>query len=553
MDSMLIWLNNPKQEEELVAAFHPLYKCEMAFPKAYLSQLEEKRPRYLIISSQIAQSLDLKTMKFGGTLVIIGTTFDVPTSAHVVFQPTIDALKIYIYTEDAASTPYEEEEEELVKPEIPAHPTECNPIEEKKSIEEKEVTQAVESVESTEDTSAKKGKLNVPAESSESKQTTEHVHIQAQVNKKAELEEVGVEEKSEEPGEERSQHIENRDEKETDSPPALKEQRVITFHTPIKQQNSESDEPIPTSDEKINSENKETLTKKNEENPQDHHLNTLIKRTSEIRKEAFTKATWDKNKVIGVWSPLHRIGVTSFIVTFAMFLANERSQVGVLEAPSKAYHLKQILERYKSIPDGWNSFARAMFDPTIPATSINYIYKGVQWILLAEGDHELEWNTDALYHYVNSTRVFDFVLIDLPTGEIGEMYRPLLGQLDELWIVVDDSYLQIKAWKQYMDQMIKEYNLSSYLIFNKAEAFSQQTQLSEDLELPLLAALPPLYQELAKNQYENKPILTYESVLEKLKEPYTHLSNHVLKSSDLTKHCSKYSLLGKWKRLFKRR
>ncbi|MGE7219179.1 hypothetical protein ACQKJC_22105 [Priestia koreensis] len=530
MDYMLIWLNDPKQEEELVSAFHPLYKCEIGSPKSYLVLLEEKKPRYFIISSHIAKSLDLNKVDFHGTLVIIGATLDIPSTDQVVFHSTLAAVKTYIYTEEAASTPYEGEEEEILEPSPPAQISELDSSKVMRTIEPTEPTETTESNHEKIEAVENKDTADDPLQTEEKIKTDDDQSIEV------------------DPTEERKE-----EEAQTLVDEVPKEQRVIRFNSAVKNRTSPSVEPTSTTDERGDSENNEVLTHTTEEKPQDHQLNTLIKRTSEIRKEAFTKATWDENKVIGVWSPLHRIGVTSFIATFAMFLANERSQVGVLEAPSKAYYLKQLLERYKSIPDGWNSFARAIFDPSIPATSINYIYKGVQWIPLDEGDHELEWNTDALYHYVNSTRVFDFVLIDLPTGEIGEMYRPLLGQLDELWIIVDDSYLQIKGWKQYIDQMVKEYNLPSYLIFNKVEPFSQQEALSEDLELPLLAALPPLYQEWAKNQYENTPILANHSVFEKLEKPYMQLAAHVLGSKDLTKHCSKYSLLGKWKRLFKKR
>ncbi|KOO48170.1 hypothetical protein [Priestia koreensis] len=527
MDYMLIWLNDPKQEEELVSAFHPLYKCEIGSPKSYLVLLEEKNPRYFIISSHIAKSLDLNKVDVHGTLIIIGETLDIQSRNQVVFHSTLAAVKTYIYTEEAASTPYEGEEEEILEPSPPAQISEHDSSKVMRTIEPTETTEPNhEKIEAVE----KKDNADEPLQTEEKMKTDDDQSIEV--------------DPTEERKEEEAQTLVNE---------VPKEQRVIRFNSAVKNRTSPSVEPTSSTDERGDLQNNEVLTHTAEEKPQDHQLNTLIKRTSEIRKEAFTKATWDENKVIGVWSPLHRIGVTSFIATFAMFLANERSQVGVLEAPSKAYYLKQLLERYKSIPDGWNSFARAIFDPSIPATSINYIYKGVQWIPLDEGDHELEWNTDALYHYVNSTRVFDFVLIDLPTGEIGEIYRPLLGQLDELWIIVDDSYLQIKGWKQYIDQMVKEYNLPSYLIFNKVEPFSQQEALSEDLELPLLAALPPLYQEWAKNQYENAPILANHSVFEKLEKPYMQLAAHVLGSADLTKHCSKYSLLGKWKRLFKKR
>lgn len=527
MDYMLIWLNDPKQEEELVSAFHPLYKCEIGSPKSYLVLLEEKKPRYFIISSHIAKSLDLNKVDFHGTLIIIGETLDIPSRNQVVFHSTLAAVKTYIYTEEAASIPYEGEEEEILEPSPPTQ------------ISEHDSSKVMRTTEPTETTESNHEKI----EAVEKKDTADEP-LQTEEKMKTDGDQLIEVDPTKERKEEEAQTL-------VDEVP--KEQRVIRFNSAVKNRTGPSVEPTSTTDERGDSENNEVLTHTTEEKPQDHQLNTLIKRTSEIRKEAFTKATWDENKVIGVWSPLHRIGVTSFIATFAMFLANERSQVGVLEAPSKAYYLKQLLERYKSIPDGWNSFARAIFDPSIPATSINYIYKGVQWIPLDEGDHELEWNTDALYHYVNSTRVFDFVLIDLPTGEIGEIYRPLLGQLDELWIIVDDSYLQIKGWKQYIDQMVKEYNLPSYLIFNKVEPFSQQEALSEDLELPLLAALPPLYQEWAKNQYENAPILANHSVFEKLEKPYMQLAAHVLGLADLTKHCSKYSLLGKWKRLFKKR
>jgi hypothetical protein len=251
-------------------------------------------------------------------------------------------------------------------------------------------------------------------------------------------------------------------------------------------------------------------------------------RAALIRKQAFLHPTWNQNKTIGVWSPLHRSGVTTFVMNFAIFLAKFRVQTAVLEALNDFQLLKSNLLRFTEQPDSWVSYAQALSNSDISPLSVKWIFQNVHWIPLDYSDHQLDWNVDMLYHYVNSVKHFDILLLDLPTGVMRDYTFEMLNHIDELWIIVDDNYMQYKSWKDYINTLKKDFKKPFYLISNKHETFSRPNELSTELEVPLLATVPSLHLEVAKNNYERTPLINQQAAFEKVKDSYLELSSHLL-------------------------
>ncbi|NLP52175.1 hypothetical protein [Bacillus sp. RO1] len=253
-------------------------------------------------------------------------------------------------------------------------------------------------------------------------------------------------------------------------------------------------------------------------------------RAKEIRKKIFHGVSWDDNKTIGVWSPMHRMGVTTFLVNYAVFLGSQKIQCAVIEALNENHLLKNIIKRYNAPPEEWISYAKALHSTDEEMDNVSWTYKNVFWLPLDSKDIHFDWDEDTLYHYYNNASYFDTLLVDLPTGKMEDFTLQTLNHLTELWIIVDDSYHQLQAWKNYIHSLAEDYNLKIYLIFNKEFKFSQANRLADELNLPLLATLPSLYEEVVKNTYEDKPIIEQKHVMELLKDPFSNITKHLVDS-----------------------
>jgi hypothetical protein len=259
-----------------------------------------------------------------------------------------------------------------------------------------------------------------------------------------------------------------------------------------------------------------------------YEYDPLSERAIAIRKGAFSRARWERNRTIGIWSPIHRMGVTSFVFNFSIFLAQYKVPVAVIEALNKHQFLKTLLTRYQSPPRGWHSFVETLYDSKIPPNSVEWVYKGVHWIPLGDYDYHYEWNQELLYHYMNSVKFFDFVFVDLPTGEMQQHTLDTLEHIDEIWILIDDSRSQILSWKKYIHKLLKQYQLSCRLIFNKKYNFSKDEQIARELEITLLTSIPPLHSEFAMNNYKTEPLIEIPAARSKLKQPFEEISKYIL-------------------------
>lgn len=224
----------------------------------------------------------------------------------------------------------------------------------------------------------------------------------------------------------------------------------------------------------------------------------IAKKTNQL----FTNIHFCKNKTVALWSPLHRIGVTSLAFHLTIYLSRMKVQTALIEIPNKYQYLKTLLSKHTDIPKNWISLAQilANSDET-NIKNVQWFYQNASFIPLDDQDNQLEWDSQMIYHYLNSTKAFDFVFIDFPTGELANYSFEVLRQTDELWILVDDSYLQLKAWRDYIKK-IEEQGISIKLIFVKQNIYSQPDTIKNMLELPLIAKFPFSY-AFQKSEYED--------------------------------------------------
>lgn len=280
--------------------------------------------------------------------------------------------------------------------------------------------------------------------------------------------------------------------------------------------------------------NKETKVQ-NHQNEQGQE-NLWVQRATFIRKKVFSQASWENNRTIGIWSPLHRMGVSTFVINFALFLSKLHVPTAVVESLTEYQILKTTLKRYGSMPENWVSVVQALQDSTIPVENVKWTYRGVHWLPLDDGDVSLTWDKDILQSYLCNVKYFDIVLVDLPTGDMKPYTLDTLEYIDELWIMVDDSYQQILAWKKYINNIQTDYDLTIKLIFNRHTSISKERNIETGLEIPLLTTLPDLTKFIYLNYYDNKPLIDSNHVFSFLKEPFRCLAIELLGNNYVSTH-----------------
>ncbi|MFG3435153.1 hypothetical protein [Lysinibacillus fusiformis] len=261
-----------------------------------------------------------------------------------------------------------------------------------------------------------------------------------------------------------------------------------------------------------------------------NHIENYYEKSRLIQKNLFAKQQWEGHKSIGLWSPLTRMGVTTFAINFSIFLAENRLYVGVLEGLKDEPILKHWLKRYAQLPKDWTSYAKAIHLAPTDSFNADWTYRNVLYLPLDDDDTELHWDNEKLEVYLSTPTLMDITLIDLPAGEMKDYTYFSLNYIDELWIIVDDTYQEIVAWKNYIHAIQKKFDLKVRLIFNKEYEFSQTSRLSKTLDLEILCQIPSLHKEVMRNYYKNQPLLFSEGVREILFEPYAKLTRYIMGS-----------------------
>ncbi|MDD1505533.1 hypothetical protein PVA17_22700 [Lysinibacillus sp. CNPSo 3705] len=249
-------------------------------------------------------------------------------------------------------------------------------------------------------------------------------------------------------------------------------------------------------------------------------------RTRTIQKQLFARQEWQSNKTIGVWSPIHQTGVTTFVINFALYLAKHRIYTGVLEGLTSNHILKYWLNRYTSIPNDWVSYASVIHEDIEP-TLADWKYGNVLFLPLNDGDIDKKWTSDTLETYLKMPSLLDIILVDMPTGEMNKHTVDSLLYLSELWIVVDDSFHEIIAWKEYISQLNQLTNIPIRLVFNKTYKFSQIQRLEKELGYPLIAELPSLHEEVKRNYYQTKPLIYMDDIYEQLHPGFNQIREYL--------------------------
>ncbi|MFJ8519422.1 hypothetical protein [Lysinibacillus xylanilyticus] len=249
-------------------------------------------------------------------------------------------------------------------------------------------------------------------------------------------------------------------------------------------------------------------------------------RTRTIQKQLFARQEWQSNKTIGVWSPLHQTGVTTFVINFALYLAKHRIYTGVLEGLTSNHILKYWLNRYTSIPNDWVSYASVIHEDIEPPLA-DWKYGNVLFLPLNDGDIDKKWTSDTLETYLKMPSLLDIILVDMPTGEMNKHTVDSLLYLSELWIIVDDSFHEIIAWKEYITQLNQLTNIPIRLVFNKTYEFSQVQRLEKELGYPLIAELPSLHKEVKRNYYQTKPLIYMDDIYEQLHPGFNQLREYL--------------------------
>ncbi|MEY8742063.1 hypothetical protein AB9M62_21550 [Bacillales bacterium AN1005] len=237
----------------------------------------------------------------------------------------------------------------------------------------------------------------------------------------------------------------------------------------------------------------------------------------------FKGKAYPNNQTIGVWSPLSRIGVTTFIINYAIFLQANKIQTAVIEG-IKGKYLQHIIERYEEKPSNYKSFMEVFHleDKAIinmDISQIHWYYKGVLWLPIGDKDKDYIWDESFLNVYFQFFRYHDVVLVDLPNGEMQQDTLASLQHMDELWIVIDNS-IDILLWKSYIQSIKQKYQRPIKLLFNRIMPFSKPEELAKELDLPLVAALPDLTEEHYNNQFENHALIEHTAVFNKLLAPF---------------------------------
>ena len=272
---------------------------------------------------------------------------------------------------------------------------------------------------------------------------------------------------------------------------------------------------------------KEEEPKKETGQPILYEENPYHKRSRHLQKQVFAKQRWENHRTIGVWSPLHRMGVTSFTINFALFLAENRIYTSVLEGLTEQHALKNWLQRYSNTPTNWSSYAKAIHSDG-HTNEAEWMYRNVMFLPLDTADSQFEWNALSLESYMTATNIIDITLVDFPTGKMTPYTEDSLHYINELWVLVDDATQETLAWKKYIHDMRKKADIPIYLLFNKTYEFSQVDRLSKELEIPLLTKLPALHQETMRNYYESIPLYEKKEVQEKILTPFSDLAKHLL-------------------------
>ncbi|ALL11703.1 hypothetical protein BTXL6_10375 [Bacillus thuringiensis] len=231
------------------------------------------------------------------------------------------------------------------------------------------------------------------------------------------------------------------------------------------------------------------------------------------------------HRAIGIWSPLHRSGVTTLSINLALYLSEYAFPIGVLESITPNMKQKSSLSLFSNMPKNWLTYSKFLNGEGKPEQVV-WDIKGIHFYPFIEEDTELKWNEQRLEYFIEGLKFYDLLLVDLPTGKMEPYTEKILPHLDELWIIGNNDISGVLEWKEYIDKVIKS-KITCKLIFNEHLQFSKPDLLEIGLGIPLIAKLPSMHIEINKNQYKTLPLLEQDHVYNKLEPHFVKLLEQI--------------------------
>ncbi|KEK11075.1 hypothetical protein EP18_13960 [Lysinibacillus sphaericus] len=254
--------------------------------------------------------------------------------------------------------------------------------------------------------------------------------------------------------------------------------------------------------------------------------NPLHIRTRNIQKKLFANQQWSDHKIIGLWSPTGKTGVTLTTINLALSFAEQRIYTTVLEALSPQPILKTHISRYSSPPINWVSYASCIQEEYEPRMA-SWIYQNVVFLPSSQDDLQYTWNPPLIEAYMTTSKIADVTFVDFPSGHLAEYSLDALNYVDELWVLFDDNFPALLKWKKYIQTLSQNSHLHIYGIMGRTYEFSQPTKISQEMGIPLLTSIPALDQEIMNHYYSKEPLWSKTKVKEAWMPTYQTLYKHV--------------------------
>jgi len=223
-----------------------------------------------------------------------------------------------------------------------------------------------------------------------------------------------------------------------------------------------------------------------------------------------------ESKAIGIWSPIAHVGITQFTSNFSVYLGKFNFKVSVVEGLTRYPNLKMLIKRCSKEPKDWvPAYGYCVLDSISSEDSrnIHWSYSDVYWYPLEDAVHrqmpKIEKYDEFLKFMSNNFKYTFFTLENY--GEMSEYNIETLKYLDELWIVLDNSYDLFIRWKNYIKNIAKDNpHLKVKIILNRYNEESYEQKIKETTKFPIIAKIPSLDEMFSKNMTQPKTAIEYD-------------------------------------------
>lgn len=236
-------------------------------------------------------------------------------------------------------------------------------------------------------------------------------------------------------------------------------------------------------------------------------------------------------KVIGVWSPINRVGVTSFLTNLAVFMANYSISISVLEGVSNTPKLYSYVQKFMKIDERWISLSDYLINPNLTTQQIPLHYKGVTFFPFNRNNYKCFTDNIMNRYYIEGLRFFDLVFLDIPSGPMVKHTLESLKYIDELWILCNNDVYNYNLASKFITQKINP-KVETKLIFIDQFEFSKPKIIQKMFESDILFEFPSIFEEVAKIQYSNKLFVEDDATFEKIKPGFEQIMNYLIPESN---------------------